>query len=123
MVYLESQADFDPKEFFKDPEIPENVMSGSIFQIRIFQKLTVLAWVSRSILTGEQIKHGDKRVSDVILGTGTFIRRESMLGPLMIYPWLRHLPLFSSQFSKSKTVGPLKMRQLQDDMVATKKVQ
>ena len=45
-----------------------------------------------------------------------------MMGALMIYPWLRHLPMFSSQFSKSKSVGPLKMRQLQDDMVALKKV-
>ena len=46
--------------------------------------MTALAWVSRSILTGEQIKHGDKRVSDVILGTGTFIRRESMLGAVLM---------------------------------------
>ena len=75
-----------------------------------------------SILTGEQIDHGDRRVSDVILGTGKFIRRESMLGALMVYPWLRHLPIFSKQFSHSKNVGPLKMRQLQDDMVAMKKV-
>ena len=41
----------------------------------------------------------------------------------MIYPWLRHLPLFSSQFLKSKSVGPMKMRQLQDDVVAEKQVQ
>ena len=75
-----------------------------------------------SILTGEQIDHGDRRVSDVILGTGKFIRRESMLGALMVYPWLRHLPIFNKQFSHSKNVGPLKMRQLQDDMVAMKKV-
>ena len=75
-----------------------------------------------SILTGEQIDHGDRRVSDVILGTGKFIRRESMLGALMVYPWLRHLPIFNKQFSHSKNVGPLKMRQLQDDMVAIKKV-
>lgn len=59
-------------------------------------------------------------MSEIIVGTGKFIRRESMMGALMIYPWLRHLPMFNSQFSKSKSVGPMKMRQLQDDVVAEK---
>ena len=40
----------------------------------------------------------------------------------MIYPWLRHLPHFYSEFEKSKFVGPMKMRQLQDDVVAEKQV-
>lgn len=62
------------------------------------------------------------QVSEIIVGTGKFIRRESMMGALMIYPWLRHLPMFNSQFSKSKSVGPMKMRQLQDDVVAEKQV-
>nr|AKH03500.1 cytochrome P450 3033B1 [Paracyclopina nana] len=73
-----------------------------------------------SILTGEKIALGDKRVSEIIVGTGKFIRRESMMGAIMIYPWLRHLPFFNSQFSHSKNVGPLKMRQMQDEMVAMK---
>lgn len=97
-----------------------------------------------SILTGEKITDGDKKVekyyltvyvsidyqfsgyffqvSDVLVGAGQFIRRESMMGALMIYPWLRHLPLINSNFTYSKSIGPMRMRQLQDDMVAIKQV-
>ncbi len=62
------------------------------------------------------------KVWDVVAGTGHFIRRESLLGAVMVFPWLRHLPLISKQFNRSKSVGPLKMRKLQDDMVAIKQV-
>ncbi len=49
-------------------------------------------------------------------GTDDFIRNESLSGALMMFPWMRHLPVFSTKFKASKQ-SPLKMRQLQNDIV------
>ena len=65
-----------------------------------------------SILTGEKICHGDERVKEIVMGTDEFIKNESLAGPLMIFPWLRHLPFIAAKFRASKS-HPLKMRQLQ----------
>ena len=46
------------------------------------------------------------------MGTDEFIKNESLAGPLMIFPWLRHLPFIAAKFRASKS-HPLKMRQLQ----------
>ncbi len=51
-----------------------------------------------TILTGDKISHDDPAVAEVVAGTGDFIRNESLSGPLMMLPWLRHLPLIKDRF-------------------------
>ena len=65
-----------------------------------------------SILTGERIGHEDDRVKEIVAGTDQFIKNETLAGPLMIFPWLRHFPFIAAKFRESKS-HPMKMRQLQ----------
>ena len=53
------------------------------------------------------------RVKEIVAGTDAFIKNESIAGPLMVFPWLRHLPFIAARFRASKVQGPIKMRQLQ----------
>ena len=70
-----------------------------------------------SILTGERIGHEDDRVKEIVAGTDQFIKNENLAGPLMIFPWLRHLPFIAAKFRESKS-HPMKMRQLQVRILA-----
>ena len=65
-----------------------------------------------TILTGTKIPHGDSAVEEIVSGTGEFIRNESLSGPIMMLPWLRHLPFVRDKFLASKK-APLKMRKMQ----------
>lgn len=69
-----------------------------------------------TILTGEKIPHGDKTVREIVSGTEEFIKNESLSGPIMMLPWLRHIPGIREKFLASKK-APLKMRLLQDHTV------
>ena len=53
------------------------------------------------------------RVKEIVAGADAFIKNESIVGPLMVFPWLRHLPFIAARFRASKVQGPIKMRQLQ----------
>ena len=70
------------------------------------------------IITGERIPHGNKTVQEIVDGTDNFIKNESLSGPIMMMPWLRHVPGIKEKFQESRR-APLKMRQLQDRMVAS----
>ena len=59
-----------------------------------------------------QITYIPKQIKEIVTSTSEFILKESLVGPLMVFPWLRHLPFIASKFKASKQ-HPLKMRRLQ----------
>ena len=59
-----------------------------------------------------QITYITKQIKEIVTSTSEFILKESLVGPLMVFPWLRHLPFIASKFKASKQ-HPLKMRRLQ----------
>ena len=59
-----------------------------------------------------QITYMPKQIKEIVTSTSEFILKESLVGPLMVFPWLRHLPFIASKFKASKQ-HPLKMRRLQ----------
>ena len=69
-----------------------------------------------TILTGEKISHGDKTVRDIVTGTEEFIKNESLSGPIMMLPWLRHVPGIREKFLDSKK-ATYQMRELQNKVV------
>jgi len=61
------------------------------------------------ILNGEKSDSNNPQMMDVFRSTAEFIQENSMTGPIMIMPWLRHLPFFKTMFEKARA-GPQTMR-------------
>ena len=63
------------------------------------------------ILNGEKADLKDPQMLSVFNSTSQFIEENSLCGPIMIMPWLRHLPGFSTIFQKARS-SPQEMRKV-----------
>lgn len=61
------------------------------------------------ILNGEKSDPQNAEMMDVFHSTAEFIADNSLTGPMMIFPWLRHLPFFKAKFEKARS-SPQTMR-------------
>ena len=61
------------------------------------------------IINGEKADPDNKQMEEVFRSTAEFIQENSMTGPIMAMPWLRHLPLFKNWFEKARS-GPQTIR-------------
>jgi cytochrome P450 len=63
------------------------------------------------ILNGEKSDMKNPKMRRVFKATTEFIVSNSLSGPVMIMPWLRHLPFFSQQFETARR-SPQEMREV-----------
>jgi len=68
------------------------------------------------ILNGEKSDTKNPEMMDVFRTTAEFIQENSMTGPIMILPWLRHLPFFKTQFQRARS-SPQTMRKFTSESV------
>jgi cytochrome P450 family 2 subfamily J len=61
------------------------------------------------ILNGEKSDVKNNEMMDVFQTTAEFIQENSMTGPIMVMPYLRHLPFFKTTFEKARS-SPQTMR-------------
>ena len=63
------------------------------------------------ILNGKKSDLSDPQMQRVFASTSTFIEENNLCGPMMIMPWLRHLPVFKGMFEKARS-SPQEMRKV-----------
>ena len=63
------------------------------------------------ILNGEKSDMNNPQMAEVFRSTAEFVVENSLSGPVMIMPWLRHLPFFNTKFEKARR-SPQEMRKL-----------
>lgn len=63
------------------------------------------------ILNGKKSDLSDPQMKKVFNSTSTFIEENNLCGPIMVMPWLRHLPIFKSIFEKARS-SPQEMRKV-----------
>ena len=68
------------------------------------------------ILNGEKSDMNNPKMKRVFKSTTEFIVSNSLAGPVMIMPWLRHLPYFNSQFEKARR-SPQEMREITSESI------
>merc|ERR1711953_523294 len=68
------------------------------------------------ILNGEKSDTKNPEMMDVFRTTAEFIQENSMTGPIMILPWLRHFPFFKAQFEKARS-SPQTMRKFTSESI------
>ena len=68
------------------------------------------------ILNGEKADLKDPQMMRVFNSTSQFIEENSLCGPIMILPWLRHLPIFNKVFQKARS-SPQEMRKVTSNSI------
>ena len=68
------------------------------------------------ILNGEKSDMNNPKMQRVFKSTTEFIVSNTLAGPIMIMPWLRHLPYFNQQFEKAKR-SPQEMREVTSESI------
>ncbi len=68
------------------------------------------------ILNGEKSDMNNPKMKRVFKSTTEFIVSNSLSGPVMIMPWLRHLPYFNQQFEKARR-SPQEMREITSESI------
>ena len=68
------------------------------------------------VLNGEKSDLNDPRMKRVFKSTTEFIVSNSLSGPIMIMPWLRHLPYFNGKFEESRR-SPQEMREVTSESI------
>jgi len=86
------------------------VESGESINLKFRTNLAVVnsLW---QILNGEKADMKDPEMAKVFRSTAEFIVENNMAGPVMIMPWLRHLPFFNTKFEEARR-SPQEMRKL-----------
>jgi len=86
------------------------VESGESINLKFRTNLAVVnsLW---QILNGEKADMKDPEMAKVFRSTAEFIVENNMAGPVMIMPWLRHLPYFNTKFEEARR-SPQEMRKL-----------
>ena len=84
--------------------------AGTPVDLRLRTNLAVVnsLW---QILNGEKSDMKNPKMRRVFKATTEFIVSNSLSGPVMIMPWLRHLPFFNSQFEAARR-SPQEMREV-----------
>jgi len=68
------------------------------------------------ILNGERSEMKNPKMKQVFRGTTEFIKTNSLAGPLMVFPRLRHLPILKGLFNKSRQF-PQEMREVTSETI------
>jgi len=86
------------------------VESGESINLKFRTNLAVVnsLW---QILNGEKADMKDPEMAKVFRSTAEFIVENNLAGPVMIMPWLRHLPFFNTKFEEARR-SPQEMRKL-----------
>jgi len=86
------------------------VESGESINLKFRTNLAVVnsLW---QILNGEKADMKDPEMAKVFMSTAEFIVENNLAGPVMIMPWLRHLPFFNTKFEEARR-SPQEMRKL-----------
>merc|ERR1711962_180607 len=84
--------------------------NGKLINLKFRTNLAVVNTLWQ-ILNGEKSDSSNPEMVNVFRKTAEFITENSMTGPIMIKPWLRHLPYFKTQFEKARS-SPQTMRRL-----------
>ena len=94
-------------------ELEEEV--GRPIDLRLRTNLAVVNTLWQ-ILNGEKSDLNNPRMKRVFLSTTEFVVSNTLSGPIMILPWLRHLPYFRGQFEQAKK-SPQEMRELTSESI------
>merc|ERR1711872_392234 len=88
---------------------------GKPIDLRLRSNLAIVntLW---EILNGEKSDLKNPKMKRVFKSTTEFIESNTLCGPVMIMPWLRHLPFFKSQFEASKK-SPQEMREVTSETI------
>merc|ERR1719228_909536 len=84
--------------------------SGESINLKFRTNLAVVNTLWQ-ILNGEKSDMNNPQMEKVFRSTAEFIVNNSLAGPVMIMPWLRHLPFFNTKFEQARR-SPQEMRQL-----------
>merc|ERR1711936_959190 len=84
--------------------------SGESINLKFRTNLAVVNTLWQ-ILNGEKSDMNNPQMEKVFRSTAEFIVNNSLAGPVMIMPWLRHLPFFNTKFEQARR-SPQKMRQV-----------
>jgi len=84
--------------------------SGESINLKFRTNLAVVNTLWQ-VLNGEKTDMNDPEMAKVFRSTAEFIVENSLAGPVMIMPWLRHLPFFNTKFEEARR-SPQEMRKL-----------
>ena len=84
--------------------------SGESINLKFRTNLAVVNTLWQ-ILNGEKSDMNNPQMAKVFRSTAQFVVENSLSGPVMIMPWLRHLPFFNKKFEKARR-SPQEMRKL-----------
>jgi len=84
--------------------------SGESINLKFRTNLAVVNTLWQ-ILNGEKSDPNNPEMEKVFRSTAEFIVDNNMAGPVMIMPWLRHLPFFNTKFEQARR-SPQEMRKL-----------
>lgn len=91
-------------------ELRVDAVSQRPIDLRLRTNLSVVNTLWQ-ILNGEKADLKDPKMQRVFRATTEFIVSNSLSGPVMIMPWLRHLPYFNSRFEAARR-SPQEMREV-----------
>ena len=93
----------------------QEAVSGKPFALKNKTNLAVVNTLWQ-ILNGEKADMKDPEMMKMFDSNSKFMEENSMCGPIMIMPWLRHLPPFTSIFQAARR-SPQMMRRVTSDSI------
>ena len=93
----------------------EQEVDSEAVDLRLRTNLSVVNTLWQ-ILNGEKSDLKNPKMQRVFKSTTEFIVSNTLAGPIMILPWLRHLPYFKTQFENSKK-SPQEMREVTNESI------
>ena len=89
--------------------------TGKPFDLRLKTNLAIVNTLWQ-ILNGEKSDLKNPKMQRVFKSTTEFIVSNSLSGPVMIMPWLRHLPYFNGKFEEARR-SPQEMREITSESI------
>ena len=89
--------------------------TGKPIDLRLRTNLAIVNTLWQ-VLNGEKSDLNNPKMKRVFKSTTEFIVSNSLSGPVMIMPWLRHLPYFNSKFEEARK-SPQEMREITSESI------